>query len=252
MNRDPLFQHFAVHPSSRGPSRNPIRSSTRFRALDALLLFVCAFCAPLIAQTAPPDLATVTFTLDFPASDPPRYSIAVDANGHANYDCAVKIEDDPDQQTYHSEFQVTATTRQRIFDWTKQANYFSGKVDSGNRKLAFTGNKSLTYHDGQRLFSAQYNFSNLDPARQLTSLFQNIAATQDFGRRLAYYHRYQKLALDEELKRMETQAKSNQISEIHGVAAVLQAIADDPSVINVVRARARELIEIGNRAAAAP
>ena len=66
----------------------------------------------------------------------------------------------------------------------------------------------------------------------------------------AYYHRYQKLALDQELKRMEAQAKNRELSEINGVAPVLQEIIDDTTVINVVRARAKELIEMGTSAAA--
>jgi hypothetical protein len=86
--------------------------------------------------------------------------------------------------------------------------------------------------------------------QQLTALFQNMGSTLDYGRRLTYYHRYQKLALDDELKRMEAQARNHELDEIQGVAAVLQEIVEDSSVINVVRARARELIEMGNSATA--
>ena len=134
--------------------------------------------------------------------------------------------------------------------WAKQARYFAGEIDSGNHKLANTGAKLLSYQDGQRSTTAQYNYSNLAAVQQLTTLFQNMGGTLEFGRRLAYYHRYQKLALDDELKRMEAEAKNNELSEIQGVAPVLQEILDDPSVINVVRARAKELMEMGNSAAA--
>ncbi len=188
----------------------------------------------------------VTFTLDFPQSQPTHYSIAVDAHGHATYECAVKAEEDSDEQTYRMEFEMTAANRNRIFEWAKEAKYFSGAIDSGNRKLAFTGAKILSYQDGQRSATARYNYSNLEPVRQLTTLFQSVAGTLDYGRRLTYYHRYQKLALDEELKRMEEQAKNNELSEIQGVAPVLQGIVEDSSVINVVRARARELIQMAS------
>jgi len=71
-----------------------------------------------------------------------------------------------------------------------------------------------------------------------------MAGTLEYGRRLAYYHRYQKLALDEELKRMQAQAKNNELSEIQGVTPVLREIVEDASVMNVVRARAQELIQM--------
>jgi hypothetical protein len=65
----------------------------------------------------------------------------------------------------------------------------------------------------------------------------------EFGRRLAYYYRYQKLALDEELKRMEEMWKQHSLEEVGAVAPILQKIAGDPAVINVVRARAQRLAE---------
>jgi hypothetical protein len=192
--------------------------------------------------------ATVTFTLDFPESDPTHYSIVVNASGNASYECMGKVQKDSEEQAYRSEFEMTPGNRDRIFEWAKQAKYFAGKIDSGNRKLAFTGEKTVSYQDGQRSFTARYNYSSLEPMRQLTALFQNMGGTLDYGWRLAYYHRYQKLALDDELKRMEAQARNNELSEIQGVAPVLQEIADDSSVINVVRARAKELIQMGSAA----
>jgi hypothetical protein len=197
-----------------------------------------------------PSSALITFTLDFPRSNPEHYSIEVAATGHARYECSGKVVEDAEEQTYQTEFELSAASRERIFEWAKRAQYFAGKIDSGNRKVAFTGTKTLSYQDGQRSNTARYNYSNVEPARELTGLFQNMAGTLEYGRRLAYYHRYQKLALDEELKRMEAQAKSGEISEIRGVAPVLQEIFEDTTVINVVRARAKELIEMGSGTAA--
>ncbi len=211
-------------------------------------LFLLVPSGPVLAQISPSreavPAATVTFTLDFPLSEPTHYSIAVDANGHADYGCTVKDQDDSEEQSYRAEFNVTAANRQRIFEWAKQAKYFSGKVDSGNRKLAFTGDKILSYQDGKQSYTARYNYSSLEPVRQLTTLFQSMEATLDYGRRLAYYHRYQKLALDDELKRMEAQARNNELSEIQSVKPVLQEIVEDTSVINMVRARAKALIQM--------
>jgi hypothetical protein len=213
------------------------------------LLAMSAMSAASMSQQAP-STPVVTFTFDFPQSDPAHYSIAVDATGHARFECTGKITQDSEDQTYRTEFEVSPGNRERIFDWTKRAQYFAGKVDAGNRKLAFTGAKILSYQDGTRSSTAKYNYSNVAPVHQLTVLFQDMAGTLEYGHRLAYYHRYQKLALDEELKHMETQAKNNELSEIQGVAPVLREIVEDTSVINVVRARAKELIEIGAAAAA--
>ena len=225
-----------------------------WRAVWLGMLAVAAMSAPTIAQqtanASAASTAMVTFTLDFPESNPAHYSIAVDATGHARYECVGTIAEDSEEQPYRVEFQASAGSREKIFDWAKRAQYFAGKIDSGNNKLAFTGTKLLSFQDGQRSNTARYNYSNLAAVQQLTELFQRMGGTLDYGRRLSYYHRYQKLALDDELKRMETQARNNELDEIQGVAPVLQEIFEDASVINVVRARAKELIEMGKNATA--
>jgi hypothetical protein len=197
--------------------------------------------------------ATVSFSLDFPNSDPEHYSISAQSDGHSHYECSARVSADSDErETYQTDFVLSDATRARIFDLAAEAHYFSGKIDSGKKKLAFTGAKKLSYKDDQRSFTALYNFSPQPAVQQLTALFQNVAATLDFGRRLAYYHRYQKLALDDELKRMEDEARNGELAELQAVQPVLQEIFDDPSVLNVVRARAQRIIEMSKSAATSP
>ena len=202
------------------------------------------------ARAAEP--ATVTFSLDFPGSDPEHYSISVQSDGRARYECVGRVSKDSDEtETYQAEFNFSEATRARIFDLTVQAHYFSGKIDSGKKKLAFTGAKKLTYKDAQRDVAANFNYSEVAAVEQLTALFQGVAATLEFGRRLTHYHRYQKLALDDELKHMELQARAGELSELPAVKPILQEIYDDGSVMNVVRARAQRIMDMGSSAPAA-
>lgn len=229
-----------------------VRKSPRSLVAGAIF-FLAMFTPParLCAQAgsalAP---AVITFTLDFPKSNPAHYSISVDANGDARYESMGKVADDSDEETYRTEFHMSAENRQRVFEYAKQAHYFEGKIDSGNSNLAFTGTKLLSYQDARRSYTARYNYPKVEAVRQLTTLFQDMAATLEFGRRLVYYHHYQKLALDEELKRMVSEAKSNGLIEIGSVAPILREVVDDASVINGARAHAQELLQIGNGGAA--
>ena len=216
------------------------------RARSTFLLWFLALCVAVIPRSAA-QTSTITYTQDFPGSDPAHYSIAVSQEGHARYESSGKLPDDSDGfETYQYEFELSPKSRGRIFELARQAKYFAGHVDSDNSKLAFTGAKKLTYQDGQRIHSATYNYSRLPPVEQLTSFFQNLSATLEYGRRLIYYHRYQKLALDEELKRMEAQAKDGTLIELQAVQRVLEEIVADSSVLNVVRARAQRLVALGN------
>jgi hypothetical protein len=227
---------------------SPSMKVLAFLAAGFLLISVAAW--PQGSQQAASGnaAAIVTFTLDFPASDPSHYSISVRQDGHGTYQSSAKASADSEDQLYECAFEVSAANRDRIFAWAKQSEYFAGKIDSGNHKLAFTGTKTFSYQDGLRKNSAAFNYSTMSAVQELTAFFQSMGGTLDYGRMLAYSHRYQKLALDDELKRMETQAKNNELSEIGAITPVLQEIFDDPSVINVVRARARRLIEMGKSA----
>lgn len=188
----------------------------------------------------------MTFTLDFPGSEPSHYAISVSSDGHATYDSDGKLSPDSEGDPFHLDFSMSAETRQRVFDLAERAHYFQGEINSRKKNLASTGNKTLTYKDSGRSTSATYNYSPVAAVQQITQLFQSLSTTLEFGRRLQYFHRYQKLALDEELKRMEEAATGTGLEELAAVMPILQAIAVDSSVINPVRARAQRMMERAN------
>ncbi len=210
-------------------------------------------------QTDSPAPAVVTFALDFPTSEPEHYSIRVQSDGAARYqssgrlpgdsagidarDDASRETDSRDTDKFDLDFAITAETRKRIFDLAAKAGYFKNDVASHHKGMAFTGQKTLSYMDAQRSGECTYNYSTVPAVQELTSLLQRLSATLEFGHRLQYDRRYQKLALDEELKRMEEMAGSNQLAEVGAIRSILDQIIADPSVINVSRARAQRLLE---------
>jgi hypothetical protein len=212
-----------------------------------------------LAQTAPAP-ATITFTLDFPQSTPDHYQILVDSSGNATYTSGLDkpashsaADSDADNasvpdQPYRYSFIVSPATRDRIFDLAARANYFSGDVNYTKHNVANTGEKVLTYKDAQRSSAAKYNYTTNLPVQQLTTLFQDLSLTLEYGRRLEEDYRYQKLALDEQLKRMEQQADQNALVEVQAVAPILKKIVADSSVLNVTRARAERLLAKAEKA----
>jgi hypothetical protein len=139
---------------------------------------------------------------------------------------------------------MSPANRDRIFDLAKRADYFRGQVDLGKANLANTGSKTLAYKDGSRSSQATYNYSNKPAIQELTRLFQNISATLEYGLKLDYLHRYQKLALEDELKQMEQAAKSDQLDELQAIVPVVKRIVEDSTVMNVSRARAERLLAL--------
>jgi hypothetical protein len=208
-----------------------------------LVWLLLGVCCRLPAEAQASVVPTVSFTFDFPGSEPEHFAISVGADGHAVYSSNGKLTAESEGgEPFRLEFQMSEPTRAHIFDAAKRAHNFAGRIDSG-KKVAFTGTKTLSYKDGQATTQATYNYSPVPAVQELTALFQNLSATLEFGRRMQYYHRYQKLALDDELKKMEEMARNNDLAELPAIAPILRAIVEDPSVLTVVRARASRLLD---------
>ena len=225
-------------------------SRAAVRHVSLILAFMVA-CICLVRPSVAADdqlaLPTVSFTLDFPATNPSHYVISVRRDGRGTYICNGQIGNDsvPSPTSVPVPalvFTISDHVRDQIFDLAQRAHYFSGKVDSGRKGIANTGAKTLAYKDGQHDGQATYNYSPSAPVEQLTAIFQGLSETLEFGRRLAFFHKYQKTALDEDLKRMEELQRENSLGDTQAIAPVLKEIADDHSVMNVARARALRLM----------
>ena len=187
--------------------------------------------------------ASVSFKLDFPGADPSHYEIVIPSEGLGSYISNGKFDNQSDPaDAAPLQFAVSESTRKQVFDLAKKSHYFAGKVDSGQKNIANTGAKTLAYKDASHNSEATYNYSMLQPITQLTSIFQNLSTTMEFGRRLVYLHKYQKLALDDQLKRMEDLQRENSLGDVGAIAPVLKDIANDPSVMNVSRSRALRML----------
>jgi hypothetical protein len=212
------------------------------RALHVACLLV--FLAAFVHSQTNQEQAAVTFTLDFPGSQPGHYSVQVQSDGKARYESsgrAVPESDESDNFDY--EFAISPATREKIFDLAAKAGYFQKNLDSHRKNMAFTGKKTLGYKDPQRSGESTYNYSPDVAVQALTNLFQGLSATMELGHRLEYSLRYQKLALAEDLKRTEESARLSPPVEIQAIAPILQQIIADSSVMNVTRARAQRLLE---------
>jgi len=209
------------------------------RLLLTLTLFA-GVCAYAQAQAS---LATVSYTQDFEGSNPSHYELTITSDGHASYTSNGQLSDKADPaELIPVEFAISDKVRQQIFDLAKRAKYFDGRVDSGRTNIANTGTKVLTYKDDKRSTKATYNYSPIPAVADLTSIFQNLCTTLEFGRRLTFFHKYQKLALDDELKRMDEMRRDTMLGDLQAIAPILRDIANDQKVMNVSRSRALRLL----------
>jgi hypothetical protein len=226
----------------------------RIAATLLLLLGAAGFVATSPAQRedlsskiSVPNIPVVSFTQDFPESTPSHYSLRVAKNGKASYESMGKLTPEAEGDPFSYSFTMSEANVSRIFELAAGAKYFDRDVDYRKGRQANTGKKVLRYEDATRQQQTEYNYSTHSEIQQLTKSFQSIALTMEFARHLQYFRRYQPLALEEDLKRMEEMAKDDDLKELQAIAPILQAIAEDKSVLNVARVRAQRLLALGTK-----
>ncbi|HWG51395.1 MAG TPA: hypothetical protein VN669_16970 [Candidatus Acidoferrales bacterium] len=193
-----------------------------------------------------PHVPTVTFDLFWEAATPQEFTVRAQADGPSSYLSRNPMKPvtpgeakDPD---YTLDFTMSANDARKIFKLAQHAKYFNGDFDYKGHRIANTGKKTLTYADEIRHFQTVYNHSENKAIQELTSLFQGISSTIEFGRKLQFKHKYDKLGLEADLKAMEDATANHNLAELQIIAPTLKDIADDQSVLNIARARARRLL----------
>jgi hypothetical protein len=193
-----------------------------------------------------PRVPTVTFDLVWEQATPQEFTVRTQADGPSTYLSRNPLKQlQPGEEKapdYTLDFTMSAKDAARIFKLAQQAKYFNGDFEYRAHRIANTGKKTLTYADETRHFQTIYNHSENKAIQELTSLFQGISSTIEFGRKLQFKHKYDKLGLEAELKAMEEAAENHNLAEIQIVSATLKDIADDSSVLNIARQRARRLL----------
>lgn len=214
------------------------------RALLSLIFLSLALV--LWGQDAPqnPTLPTITFDRVWEAYKPQNVTITVQSTGSARYVSRNPFTppdpgSDPD---YTLDFTLSSRNQKKLFDDARKANYFNGDFSYKKHVVASTGKKTLTYSDPVRHFSTTYDYSENKAIEEITNIFSGISNTIEHGRKLVYLHRFDKLGLEDELKAMEDAAASHNMAELQIIQPTLESIAEDASVLNIARQRAKRLL----------
>jgi hypothetical protein len=225
-------------------------------------VFFCALGAPAQTLHQPvaipqPTGAYVAFKFDWDQGLPwLRYTITVDDSGNTHFEGVGSPTESGDDDTYTQDFAMSDANRQKIFDLARKTNYFQGNLEAKQKNIARTGQKTLEYHgqaaggDPAIKSSATYNFSPNSDVEELTRIFQAIATTLDFGRKLAFQYRFDKLGVDATLKSIQDMQASHYVEELQAIEPILQKIASDPNMMHINRVTAKQLLNSTSPASA--
>lgn len=207
-----------------------------------LLLSLPACAQNIFTEGLKGNIPTVRFTFENPDLTPATYEISVDAAGDGDY--FSRDQGDAGGEGLRRRFQVSKTTRNRIFELTTALRQFRGDFEFRKHRVAFSGHKTFTYTEGAEEYSTRFNWSENKEITELAALYQGIAATLHAEAELVRLRKFDRLGLDAQLKRMEQQVKSGWLKEIQIIARVLGEVRSDPKVMDMARARADRLLKL--------
>jgi hypothetical protein len=218
-------------------------------AFVVLLLVLPSFAQP---EAAPPTAQpAVTFNFDWTQGIPwQTYSITVRADGNTHFEGTPSPDKaDSDTDLFQQDFTMSEVNRAKIFDLAERLNYFQSDVDSHLKRIAQTGNKTLVYTSSTRHGSTSYNWSQNTNVQELTRLFLAIAATLDYGRKLYFQYRFDKLGMNARLNELQEIKANHSVEELNAISPILRKIADDPDMMHISRQTAQQLLRGLNRPA---
>ena len=239
-----------------GRTRVQLKSNDRMRLSDiGLLLIVNALAcgsAQVVHEVTPVEHdggSYIVFKFDWDQARPwVKYTISVDDAGKAHFEGVGHPDESGDSDNYTQDFTVTDACRQKLFELAKRTDYFKSVPEIKQKNIAKTGQKTLAYHkggenDASAVTSATYNYSTSPDVQELTRTFQAIAMTMDFGRKLAFDYRFNKLGLDARLNSLQEMQKAHFVEELQAIEPILTKIANDSNIMHINQVTAKQLLK---------
>ncbi|HEY6412834.1 MAG TPA: hypothetical protein VIX42_04065 [Edaphobacter sp.] len=206
------------------------------------------------SSTEPPAVlqGQVSFQFERVGLPVPRYTLEIHEDGTGRYqaDEAASV---PSQSSSAAQYMggkhvdrtitLSPATVTKIFKQARELDRFNITCASKAKNIADTGKKTLTYIGPDGRGSCVYNYSDNKNVSALADMFLAIAFTMDEGRRLEFFHRYDRLGLDAEMSALAHEAEGGRALEMGTIAPTLESIESDTALIQRVRLRAGKLLE---------
>jgi hypothetical protein len=203
------------------------------RASLLVLLFV-SLVPRCWAQSEPAALPSVTFTKEFPGSQPAYVSLTVRESGESLY------RTDPDETPV--QFQLSPDSSQQIFALARKMDLFRGASLESNRKVAQMGKKTFAFEGGSERTAASFNHTENTDALALASLFERLSQTRQHLDKLEYLLRFDRLGIVKELLQVEIDLNQDRLLEPALLLPVLEKIQGNRSLVNVAQGRAAQIV----------
>jgi hypothetical protein len=198
-----------------------------------------------------PAAADPTFQLDFsdPGLSPSQWTITLRPDGSGHFRSrAGKAPNDASPgivpPAVDRDIQVSAAYAARVFAAAQRHKWFKEACES-HLKVAFQGWKTLTYTGPQGQGSCTFNYSKDKEIEDLGDSLEAVAETILEGARMELLLQHDRLGLDAEMEFLVEAVGDGRAQQVCVIRETLERLAQDDTVLERVRKRARMLLEQG-------
>ena len=210
-----------------------------------------AVAAPVAAIGQTPPAADPTFQLDFtnPGLSPSQWTLTLRPDGTGHFRSQVgKPTDDATQgivpPAVDRDIQVGAAYAARVFAAAERHRWFKEPCES-HLKVAFQGWKTLSYSGPQGKGSCTFNYSKNKEIQDLGDSLEAVAETILEGARMELLLQHDRLGLDAEMEFLVQAVDDGRAQQVCVIREILERLAQDDTVLERVRKRARMLLAQG-------
>lgn len=194
--------------------------------------------------------AAVRIDYSNPALIPGQWSMEIHPDGRAHFESkrgtAARDPELPiEPPNLDRDVQLDPTFAARVFRTAKRKHFFKMNCES-HLKVAFQGNKTLTYTGPEGTGSCEFNYSRDPDIQSLSDSLQSVATTIIEGGRLESLLQHDRLGLDRDMQLLTQMAADGRAQQMEAISGILRRLADDDSVLERVRRRARALLGTAN------
>ena len=144
-----------------------------------------------------------------------------------------------------TEIHVSIATRDKLFA-VEPVLAGSKGCETGPKKLAQTGKKTVTLRRDGKMLTCTFNYSDDKRMQEAVNDFGAIEVTMEEAPKLAHLRRYDRLGLDAEISSFLDAVKAGRAIELGNLAPTLRTLAGDGELMERVRNRAADLLAMAD------
>jgi hypothetical protein len=188
------------------------------------------------------------FVVDYsnPNISPSHWTLTIrpDGSGHFRSEMGTAItgsKSDMRTPDVNRDVQLSPAFASSVFQTAQRHAFFNEKCES-NLKVAFQGWKELSYSGPDGKGTCKFNYSKDHEIQSLGDNMTAVAETIVTGTRLEMLLQHDPLGLDKEIEGLVDAAQSGRAQQLCVIRPILERLAEDDHVLDLVRKRARVLL----------